>query len=359
MKENDKLSVGLIGCGRIGSRTDEALRNRLPEGWLPLNHAEAIQSMPELSLTAVCDIEPQALSWAAEKYGVSNTYEDYRSLILKAKPDIVSIATRTSERCDIIKFAAGNGVTAIHAEKPISRNIRDCRESLDIVSNKGLFFSYGTYRRYNETYRKAKEILKSGEIGELNEICFEHGKAMLLWSHPHTVDLMLYYAECHDVDFVQSHCIVKDKNFSLNGIDDDPVVEYGFVKFNNGVNGVITSSSGMNTKLAGTSGTIEIVGSGSWIEVRKKRFKNSPYFLDIEKIEVKPKMSGTQRAFSELISAVRGDINKLSITTEDVCAGQRILLSIAQSSILGGQKVDPLQLDESFTVTGKFGDYYA
>ena len=80
MMENDKLSAGLIGCGRIGSRTDEALRNRLPDGWLPLNHAEAIQSLPELSLTAVCDVDSEALSWAAEKYNVSNTFESPRRL---------------------------------------------------------------------------------------------------------------------------------------------------------------------------------------------------------------------------------------------------------------------------------------
>lgn len=359
MKANDKLSVGLIGCGRMGSRTEETVGDNLPEGWLPLNHAEAIQSIPELALVAVCDIEPGPLSWAAEKYGVPNTFDDYRSLILQAKPDIVSIATRTPERCNIIQFAAENGIKAIHSEKPISRNILDCRKALEVVLNKGLFFSYGTYRRYNEIYRKAKEILKSGEIGELNEISFEHGKTMLLWSHPHTVDLMLYYAECRDVDFVQAHCIVNDKNFSLNRIDDDPIVEFSFIKFNNGVNGVITSTPGMNTKLSGTSGTIYIVGNGSWIEVRKKRFQKSPYFLSTEKIEVKPKMSGTQRAFCELASAVRKNLNESSISIEDIMAGQRILLSQAFSSINGGRPIDPLQLDESFTVTGKFGSLYA
>jgi predicted dehydrogenase len=359
MRAKDKLSVGLIGCGRIGSRTEDTVRENLPDGWLPLNHAEAIQSIPELSLTAVCDLKPEALSWVAEKYSVSRTFNDYRSLILKAQPDIVSIATRTPERCDIIKFAAENGIKAIHSEKPISRNIHDCRQALKAVSNNGLFFSYGTYRRYNETYRKAKEILKSGEIGELNEICFEHGKTMLLWSHPHTVDLMLYFAECRDVDFVQSHCLINDKNYSLSLIDDDPVVEFSFIKFNNGVNAVITATPGMNTKLSGVSGTIYIVGNGSWIEVRKKRFPNSPYFLSFEKIIVKPKMSVTQRAFCELASAIKRNLNESSISIDDILAGQRILLSQAYSSINGGRPIDPLQLDESFTVTGKFGSLYA
>jgi predicted dehydrogenase len=359
MKTNNKLTVGLIGCGRIGSRTDENARRDLPPGWLPLNHAEAIQSLPDLSLVAVCDIDPRALSTTCEKYDVATAYSDYRSLILNDKPDIVSIATRTFDRCKIIRFATENGVKAIHSEKPISLNIYECRKALESVANKGVFFSYGTYRRFNETYRKAKEILNSGEIGELREICIEHGRTMLLWSHPHTVDLMLYYADCLKADFVQSHCSVNDKSFSLNMIDDDPFVEYSFIKFQNGVNGVITSSPGMNTRLSGTSGTIVIVGNGSWIELRKRKNKYSSYFLNIEKIEVQPEMSGTQRAFFELAFSVKNNRNLLSISIDDILAGQRILLSQAYSSINHGKPVDPLQLDENFTVTGKFGSHYA
>ncbi|MGD2187827.1 MAG: Gfo/Idh/MocA family oxidoreductase [Desulfobacterales bacterium] len=359
MGKYDKLTAGIIGCGRMGVRTPDRVRQSVPEGWLPLSHAEAIKSINDLELVALCDKDPERVSWAAEAYKVSKTYDDFKSLICETKPDIVSIATRTEKRCEIIKFAAENGVKAIHTEKPISRNISDCRKALKAVVDNNVKFSYGTYRRYMDIYRKAKDLIKTGEIGQLLEICIEHGKTMLLWNHPHSIDLLLFFSDCLDVDFVQAYCDIKASKSNALFLDDDPILEFAFVKFKNGVNGIVTSASGLNIRLSGTDGTLNIVGDGSWLEIRKKTSNQTPYHLKVDKLIVESELSGTQRAFSELISAVRGDNNKLSITTETVCAGQRILLSIAQSSILGGQKIDPLQLDESFTVTGKFGEYYA
>jgi predicted dehydrogenase len=229
MVKDNKVTVGLVGCGRMGAKTPERVRQSVPKGWLPLSHAEAINSIEELELIAVCDTDPERLSWAAQTYNVVNSYQDYEALIIETKPDIVSIATRSAERCDIIKFAAENGVKGIHAEKPISRNISDCRRALEAVVHNKVKFSYGTYRRYMEIYRKAKEMVNAGEIGELLEICIEHGKTMLMWNHPHSVDLILYYSDCLDVDFLQAFCQVNDPAYNSSIVDDDPVVELSLI----------------------------------------------------------------------------------------------------------------------------------
>lgn len=359
MAKYNKLTVGLIGCGRMGAKTPERVRQSVPKGWLPLSHAEAIKSIKELELIALCDKDPERLSWAAQSYNVANSYEDYESLIIETKPDIVSIATRTAERCDIIKFAAENGVKGIHAEKPISRNVADCRRALEAVVDNKVKFSYGTYRRYMEIYRKAKELINAGEIGQLSEICIEHGKTMLLWNHPHSVDLILYYSECLDVDFLQAFCEVKDPARNSSIVDDDPVVEYAFIKFANGVNGIISSASGLNTRLAGTEGAITIIADGSWLEIRKKKSAQTPYHLRVHKLLVDSELSGTQRAFLELILAISGNEKQLSITTDEIVVSQRILLGLALSSIQDSRKIVLHQVDELFTVTGKFGSYYA
>jgi len=359
MAQSDKLTVGLIGCGRMGAKTPESVRQSVPRGWLPLSHAEAIKSIRELELIALCDTDPDRLSWAAQTYNVANSYEDYKSLILETKPDIVSIATRTAERCDIIKFAAENGVKGIHSEKPISRNISDCRTALEAVGNNKVKFSYGTYRRYMDIYRKAKELVKAGEIGKLSEICIEHDKTLLLWNHPHSVDLLLYYSECLDVDFLQAYCDINDPDPTSSLVDDDPILEYGFIKFSNGVNGIITSASGLNTRLSGTDGSLYIVADGSWLELRKKTSSQTPYHLGVDKVLVDPEFSGTQRAFLELISAINENLEEMSITINEIVASQRILLGLVVSAIRDSRKIDPLHVDESFTVTGKFGSYYA
>jgi scyllo-inositol 2-dehydrogenase (NAD+) len=92
------FTAGLIGCGRMGCFTSEKLRQNLPDGWLPLNHADAIRSVNGLSLDSICDVNESMLSEAGERLQVSKRYTSYQDLITEAKPDMISIATRTKSR---------------------------------------------------------------------------------------------------------------------------------------------------------------------------------------------------------------------------------------------------------------------
>ena len=53
-------------------------------------------------------------------------------------------------------------------------------------------------------------------------------------------------------------------------MDDDPIIENAFIKFKNGVNGLITSASGMNTRISCSQGTLTVGADGSWIEIEKE-----------------------------------------------------------------------------------------
>jgi hypothetical protein len=78
----------------------------------------------------------------------------------------------------------------------------------------------------------------------------------------------------------------------------------------------------------------------------------------VDKIEVRPKTSGTQKVFQELRGAV-GANGQLSISSEEIALSQRVLLSFALSSIRGGSRVVPTDLPDDFKVTGRFGSLYA
>jgi len=96
----------VIGCGRMGAFTSESVEKFAPRCWLPLSHAQAIRSHPDLDLAALCDPSAAALEKAARAYGVSNTFTDYRSLIDTVEPQLIGIATRTTGRAEIIRCAA-------------------------------------------------------------------------------------------------------------------------------------------------------------------------------------------------------------------------------------------------------------
>ncbi|MGZ6332866.1 MAG: Gfo/Idh/MocA family protein [Bdellovibrionota bacterium] len=352
------LRAALIGCGRIGAFTRPELRAFAPKGHLPLSHAEAILANENIRLVALCDTDGNNLAKAAQIYGVKDCFKDYKELILETKPDIISIATRTLGRCDIIEFAVENGVRGIHLEKPISTNMADCRRALGAVRKSRAHLTYGTTRRFMDAYRQAKELSHSGEIGDLVEISVEMGKAQLLWTHPHSIDLILFFAGSGEVESVQGSCKINASAIdSPMLIDDDPVVENAFIKFKNNVTGLITSRSGKNVTLCGTAGNIIVAADGSWIEIQR-RGATGPYFSAVEKIEVDPKMSGTQRAFCELAAAILGG-QPPSINADVVELSQEVLLSIALSSIQNGRRVGLSELPEAFTVTGRTGNLFA
>ena len=356
--EKMKLKAGLIGCGRIGAFTGDELRNTIAPGWLPLNHAEAIKTNEDIKLIALADINDERLERAKIKYHVSKTYHKYRELIGEIKPDILSIATRTEERCDIIEFAAMNGVKGIHFEKPISTNMKDCNRAIDAILANDVKISYGTTRRFMDIYRKAKEIIRSGDIGDIIQIAVEMGRAPLLWTHPHSVDLLLFFSDAktkEDIEYVQANCLIKD---SGNGkkVDSDPLIEFAFVKFNNGINGIITSAGGMNTIIDGTKGKIVIAADGSSMGIYKKS-KSRPYYQNINRTESKPHMSGTQRAFYEIVNSIRNNL-KSPIDPREIALNQQILLSFVVSSMNGGTKMKLHALEDDFTVTGRTGTLY-
>lgn len=352
------LRVIVIGCGRIGTHTPEKLRSDLPKGWLPLSHAEAILATDNLQLVGFCDIDEERCSAAARRFGIRSYSVDYKAFIQELKPDVVSIATRTDVRSEIVLFALEQGVLGIHAEKPLCRNLAQAKAIQRKVKATNARLSYGTTRRYMQIYRQAKEMISEGEIGEVVEIAIDHGRGLLFWSHPHAADLLLFFNPKSHIEFVQSTCLIEPGTIEGDIIDIDPLVENAFVKFSNGVNGIISSAGGMNTRISGTKGNITIGADGSWIRLFKPKTQSSAYFLDELPIESNSTISGTRQAFADLSSALLHSTS-LGISVEEIVLSQQMLFAMVMSSLEGGRRVWIDEVNESLTVTGRCGEFYA
>ena len=122
------MKAGIIGCGRMGAFTSQAVKSYAPQCWFPLSHAESFISHPNIKLTSLCDAEIASLKKASTKYGIDKIYLNYKDLILKERPDFLSIATRTIGRSEIIRFAILNSVKAIHIEKPLCNSVEELEQ---------------------------------------------------------------------------------------------------------------------------------------------------------------------------------------------------------------------------------------
>lgn len=104
-------------------------------------------------------------------------------------------------------FAAGKHV---FSEKPLATSIEDCQEIFDAHQKCGLTFMTGFVLRYSKIYRKAKELLSSGQLGKIlsvdaNEnIAPAHGgyimtnwRRLRKYSGPHILEKC-----CHDLDLL-------------------------------------------------------------------------------------------------------------------------------------------------------------
>lgn len=139
---------GIIGCGVIA----------------PV-HADAIQSLPNASLRAVCDLEEAKALALANRYQCDWMVE-YPSLLERDDIDVVNVLTWSGTHADIASDAARAGKHVI-VTKPIDIRldridalIRTCREHGVKLAATHQFRSYSVYR-------ELKEAIDNGHFGRL------------------------------------------------------------------------------------------------------------------------------------------------------------------------------------------------
>jgi predicted dehydrogenase len=147
---NDKIVVGVIGCGSQG-RWD--MRDFLRQ--------------PDVQIAGVCDVYDANLNEAREMTdGKAATYKDFRKLLERKDVDAVIIATPdhwhampTIHACD-----AGKDV---YVEKPLSHTIQEGRKMVDAARRNKRIVQMGTQQRSGQHFQKAVDIVRSGKLGKV------------------------------------------------------------------------------------------------------------------------------------------------------------------------------------------------
>ncbi len=344
----------------MGAEPSSRLEGIAPNGWLPISHVESIFAIPKLELVGLCDNDEAKLIKFSKMYKVNHTYTDYKKLIDELKPQFLTIATRTRGRVDIIKYACENDVKILYFEKPICNSIAEGRKVLALTLEKNVLVGYGVNRRYHSAYRKAREILRSGELGKIEHISVEHNSTNLLWGHPHSVDIILFFIESVELEYVQGNCTYidnyKPNNFML--IDNDPIINHGFFKFRNGITASISTTRGTNTRIACEKGILTVYSDGSWIEIND--ICETGYLNKGRIINIDTSSSATVNIFSELLEISSGNsLIEKPIKNEEIITGLIMLNGLIFSSLNGGIIINSEDVPEEMTVTGKMGSWYA
>jgi predicted dehydrogenase len=157
---NDRLSLGIIGCGGRGTG----------------HMGEVHQFDKELNaeITAVCDVWKPGLEAAAARvkgwYGKEpRKFTDYRELLALDDVDAVTIGTPDFGHAYILADAARAGKDA-YVEKPMASDMKSANDSLDAVKQAGTVVQVGTQKRSEGRYAAAAELVGSGVLGKLSRI---------------------------------------------------------------------------------------------------------------------------------------------------------------------------------------------
>ena len=148
MRKREKIRLGLIGIGWIGSE-----------------HARNILANPKALLAGIADTRPQAMTDFQEKHNLDcRTYTDYRQL-LKSDIDAVVIASPNRQHAEMSVAAAKQG-KHIYCEKPMAITAADCRRIRDAVEKARVKYLIGYHRRLNPLYQYARNLLDEGKLGK-------------------------------------------------------------------------------------------------------------------------------------------------------------------------------------------------
>ena len=125
---------------------------------------------PQTQVVAVADPDDEGRAKAQERTGAAKAYADYRELLDKEKPDIVSICPRHTDQRRAMVTAAAEAGCHMYLEKPFAANLEDADQMVSAIRKAGVKVQLAHQMRRSPFTLKALELIQAGEIGEIHEV---------------------------------------------------------------------------------------------------------------------------------------------------------------------------------------------
>ncbi len=146
-----KLKVGIIGTG-----------------WIADAHMEEYLKMPDIEFVGAADLIPGKADAFLEKWGVkgARTYLSHKELLDNEELDAVSVCTYNATHAECTIYALEKGVNVL-LEKPMCVTTEEAVAICKAEKASGKIVSVGFQPRFDENMKMIKEIVESGELGEV------------------------------------------------------------------------------------------------------------------------------------------------------------------------------------------------
>lgn len=259
----ETLRIGIIGFGNMGSAHAKHIFDGMVDGMV---------------LTAVCDISDIRRQATKTAFGDGvAAFATHTQLLSSGLTDAVIIATPHYFHCPIAVDAFSFGQHVL-SEKPAGVYTKQIEEMNRAATKSGKVFSVMFNQRTNSLFKKAREIVRSGEIGELKRTVwiitnwyrtqsyYDSGSWRATWSGegggvllnqaPHNLDILQWI--CGMPKRIRGFCTV-GKYHNIE-VEDDATI---YAEYENGATSVFITSTGEfpgtnRLEIGGTKGKIVI-----------------------------------------------------------------------------------------------------
>ena len=239
-----KIRLGVIGVGNMGR-----------------SHCKNIKEgkCPEIDLVAISDSNPKRIQ-AMKDDGYDNVtyFEDAEAMMDSGLIDSVLVAIPHYYHAEYAIMAMKKGLHVM-VEKPAGVYTKQAREMNDVAKESDVVFGMMFNQRTNHIYRKAKELVSSGELGKLRRVnwiitnwyrpqfYYDSGDWRATWSGegggvllnqcPHQLDLLQWICGLP----VSVQAFLKFGQWHDIEVEDDVTA---YMEFENGATGCFITSTG-------------------------------------------------------------------------------------------------------------------
>lgn len=246
-----KIRVGVIGAGRIGKIHTENIKYFIPDA--------EVKAVSDINIDGIKD-------WAAG-LGIPKIVNDYKEILKDPDIDAVLICSSTDTHSQISIEAAEAG-KHIFCEKPIDYDLARIDAVLKAVEKAGVKFQVGFNRRFDHNFKKVKDLILEGKIGDPHIIKItsrdpapppiEYVKVsggIFLDMTIHDFDMARYLSGSEVEEVYANGAVLVDPKIGEVGDIDTAIIT---LKFKNGAIGVIDNS---RKAAYGYDQRIEVFGS--------------------------------------------------------------------------------------------------
>ncbi len=155
------IKAAVIGAGHMGS-----------------NHVRVYAEMEAVELVAVADPDEASSRKATHSYRL-NLYTDYRRMLDREKPDVVSLAVPTARHAEVAREVIGRGVNLL-IEKPLASTLAQGQHLIEIAERNKVKLMVGHIERFNPAIIEIKRRLDRQNVGVVLDLA------------THDIDVMHY-----------------------------------------------------------------------------------------------------------------------------------------------------------------------